>query len=66
LKDQLQEMKAKTSMESKYLKKDADVRVACTQKKCQQEEKRLEDEVMVRQHTWQSPCLTEYSIVWLY
>jgi hypothetical protein len=46
LKDQLQEMKAKTSMESKYLKKDADVRVACTQKKCQQEEKRLEDEVM--------------------
>lgn len=27
LKDQLQEMKAKTSMEGKYIKKDAEVRI---------------------------------------
>ncbi|XP_068137395.1 dynein regulatory complex protein 9 [Hyperolius riggenbachi] len=34
LKDQLQEMKAKTSMEDKYVKKDVDLQVSQTQKKC--------------------------------
>ncbi|ELT90548.1 hypothetical protein CAPTEDRAFT_92017, partial [Capitella teleta] len=34
LKDQLQEMKAKTNMEGKYIKKCAEVGVAQTQKKC--------------------------------
>ena len=47
LKDQLQEMKAKTSMESKYLKKDADVRVSSTQKKCQMSESEMEAEAEV-------------------
>ncbi|KAM3931808.1 dynein regulatory complex protein 9 [Leptodactylus fuscus] len=34
LKDQLQEMKAKTSMEGKYVKKDTELQVSQTQKKC--------------------------------
>ncbi|CAJ0966473.1 unnamed protein product, partial [Ranitomeya imitator] len=34
LKDQLQEMKAKTSMEGRYVKKDSDLQVSQTQKKC--------------------------------
>ena len=41
LKDQLQEMKAKASMEGKYIRKDAEVRVSVTQKKCQQTEASL-------------------------
>jgi len=44
LKDQLQETKAKTAMESKYIKKDAEVRVSCAQRKCQQTEQELKDE----------------------
>ncbi|XP_075717965.1 dynein regulatory complex protein 9 isoform X1 [Rhinoderma darwinii] len=34
LKDQLQEMKAKTSIEGKYVKKDTELQVSQTQKKC--------------------------------
>ncbi|KXJ11117.1 dynein regulatory complex protein 9 [Exaiptasia diaphana] len=45
LKDQLQEMKAKTSMEGKYIKKDAEVRVSCTMKRCQQSENSLKEEL---------------------
>lgn len=45
LKDQLQEMKAKTSMEGKYIKKDAEVRVSCTQKRCQQAEGSLKEDL---------------------
>lgn len=45
LKDQLQETKAKTSMEGKYIKKDAEVRVTISQKKCMQTEKELKDEI---------------------
>lgn len=45
LKDQLQEMKAKTSMEGKYIKKDAEVRVSCTQKRCQQGESALKEDL---------------------
>lgn len=45
LKDQLQEMKAKTSMEGKYIKKDAEVRVSCTQKRCQQGENSLKEDL---------------------
>lgn len=47
LKDQLQEMKAKTSMEGKYIKKEAEVRVLCTQKKCQQSENMLKEDYQV-------------------
>ena len=46
LKDQLQETKAKTSMESKYIKKDAEVRVTCSQKKCQQTEQELKNQIV--------------------
>ncbi|XP_025079142.1 dynein regulatory complex protein 9-like [Pomacea canaliculata] len=45
LKDQLQEMKAKSSMEGKYIKKCADVAVAQTQKRCMLSEKELKDEI---------------------
>jgi len=45
LKDQLQETKAKTNMESKYIKKDAEVRVTCSQKKCQKSEEELKHEI---------------------
>lgn len=46
-KDQLQEMKAKTDMEGKYLKKSAEVTVAQTQKKCTLSEKAMQDEIEV-------------------
>jgi len=45
LKDQLQETKAKTSMETKYIKKDAEVRVSCAQKQCQKTETELKEEI---------------------
>lgn len=48
LKDQLQETKAKASMEGKYIRKDAEVRVSITQKKCQQAETSMNQEVEVR------------------
>jgi len=48
LKDQLQEMKAKTTMEGKYVKKVCDVSVAQTQKKCLVSEKTLQNEIAVR------------------
>ncbi len=47
LKDQLQEMKAKTNMEGKYIKKCAEVAVAQTQKQCNLQEKELRDEIEV-------------------
>jgi len=47
LKDQLQEMKAKTSMEGKYVKKVCDVSVAQTQKRCIMTEKTLQNEIAV-------------------
>lgn len=57
-KDQLQEMKAKTDMEGKYLKKSAEVTVAQTQKKCTLSEKAMQDEIevsmMVKQPKWLS------------
>ncbi|XP_022088174.1 IQ domain-containing protein G-like [Acanthaster planci] len=45
LKDQLQEMKAKTSMEGKYVQKDAEVAVYQVQKRCMLSEKQLKDEI---------------------
>ncbi|CAH1781052.1 unnamed protein product, partial [Owenia fusiformis] len=45
LKDQLQEMKAKTNMEGKYIKKCAEVGVAQTQKKCFLTENELKTEI---------------------
>lgn len=45
LKDQLQEMKAKTAMEGKYVKKMCDVSVAQTQKHCQYTERNLMAEI---------------------
>lgn len=47
LKDQLQEMKAKTSMEKKYIKKVCTVSVSQTQKMCNMGEKQLKDEIEV-------------------
>ena len=47
LKDQLQEMKAKTSMEGKYVQKDAEVAVSQVQKRCTLSEKQLRDEIEV-------------------
>jgi len=48
LKDQLQEMKAKTSMEKKYIKKVCNVSVLQTQKMCNLGEKDLKDQIDVR------------------
>jgi len=45
LKDQLQEMKAKTAMEGKYVKKVCDVSIAQTQKRCQLSEKATQNEI---------------------
>ncbi|XP_072033611.1 dynein regulatory complex protein 9-like [Amphiura filiformis] len=45
LKDQLQEMKAKTSMEGKYIQKDAEVAVGQTQKRCFLSEKDAKGEI---------------------
>uniref|UniRef100_A0ACB8FCK6 Uncharacterized protein n=1 Tax=Sphaerodactylus townsendi TaxID=933632 RepID=A0ACB8FCK6_9SAUR len=45
LKDQLQEMKAKTDMENRYVKKDAELQVSQTQKKCSDADDDLQDEI---------------------
>ncbi|XP_066459038.1 dynein regulatory complex protein 9 [Eleutherodactylus coqui] len=45
LKDQLQEMKAKTSMEGKYIKKDTELQMSQTQKKCNIAESNLQMEL---------------------
>nr|DBA26318.1 TPA: hypothetical protein GDO54_010594 [Pyxicephalus adspersus] len=45
LKDQLQEMKAKTNMEGKYVKKDTELQVSQTQKKCSIAESDLQMEI---------------------
>ncbi|KAM9126938.1 dynein regulatory complex protein 9 isoform 1-T1 [Pangshura tecta] len=45
LKDQLQEMKAKTDMESRYVKKDTELQVYQTQKKCSSAESDLFNEI---------------------
>ncbi|XP_072897379.1 dynein regulatory complex protein 9 isoform X1 [Hemitrygon akajei] len=47
LKDQVQEMKAKTSMEGKYMKKDSELQVLQTHKKCANEEEKLKEEVQL-------------------
>ncbi|XP_078266366.1 dynein regulatory complex protein 9-like isoform X3 [Rhinoraja longicauda] len=44
LKDQVQEMKAKTTTEGKYMKKDAELQVQQTQKKCSEGENKLKEE----------------------
>ena len=46
-KDQLQEMKAKTSMEKKYIKKVCTESVNQTQKMCNMGEKQLKEEIEV-------------------
>ncbi|XP_028587761.1 dynein regulatory complex protein 9 isoform X5 [Podarcis muralis] len=45
LKDQLQEMKAKTDMENRYVKKDTDLQVAQTKNKCFEAENDLQNEI---------------------
>ncbi|KAM6223944.1 dynein regulatory complex protein 9 [Rhynchocyon petersi] len=45
LKDQLQEIKAKTNMESRYMKKNTDLQIAQTRKKCNRAEEQLLDEI---------------------
>lgn len=45
LKDQLQEMKAKTNMENRYMKMNTELQVSQTQKKCNKTEEQLLEEV---------------------
>ncbi|XP_074070824.1 dynein regulatory complex protein 9 isoform X2 [Macrotis lagotis] len=45
LKDQLQELKAKTNMESRYVKKNTNLQIAQTQKKCSKDEEALLEEI---------------------
>ncbi|XP_002154128.2 dynein regulatory complex protein 9 isoform X1 [Hydra vulgaris] len=61
LKDKLQEIKAKTNMEVRYLKKDAEVRLACFQKKSKIAEQDLRNELATlnRQVEDESRCNVE-------
>ncbi|CAI9175604.1 unnamed protein product [Rangifer tarandus platyrhynchus] len=45
LKDQLQEMKAKTNMENRYMKRNTELQISQTQKKCSKTEERLLEEI---------------------
>nr|XP_035958558.1 dynein regulatory complex protein 9 isoform X3 [Halichoerus grypus] len=45
LKDQLQEMKAKTNMENRYMKKNTELQISQTQKKCNRTEELLLEEI---------------------
>ncbi|XP_013965768.1 dynein regulatory complex protein 9 isoform X2 [Canis lupus baileyi] len=45
LKDQLQEMKAKTNMENRYMKRNTDLQISQTQKKCNRTEELLLEEI---------------------
>nr|XP_021548330.1 IQ domain-containing protein G [Neomonachus schauinslandi] len=45
LKDQLQEMKAKTNMENHYMKKNTELQISQTQKKCNRTEELLLEEI---------------------
>ncbi|XP_070099739.1 dynein regulatory complex protein 9 isoform X4 [Equus caballus] len=45
LKDQLQEMKAKTNMENRYMKKNTELQISQTQKKCNKTEELLLEEI---------------------
>ncbi|KAF6384865.1 IQ motif containing G [Rhinolophus ferrumequinum] len=45
LKDQLQEMKAKTNMEDRYMKKNTELQISQTQKKCNKTEELLLEEI---------------------
>lgn len=47
LKDQLQEMKAKTNMENLYMKRNAELQITQTQKKCNRAEELLLEEIEV-------------------
>ncbi|XP_069720799.1 dynein regulatory complex protein 9 isoform X3 [Phaenicophaeus curvirostris] len=47
LKDELQEMKAKTDMERRYMKKSTDIQVYQTQKKCRNAEDVLDKEIQI-------------------
>ncbi|XP_042524761.1 dynein regulatory complex protein 9 [Dipodomys spectabilis] len=45
LKDQLQEMKAKTNMENQYMKKNTELQISQTQRKCNKAEELLMEEI---------------------
>ncbi|KAM4887665.1 dynein regulatory complex protein 9 isoform 2-T4 [Thomomys bottae] len=45
LKDQLQEMKAKTNLENQYMKKNTELQISQTQKKCNKTEELLMEEI---------------------
>lgn len=47
LKDQLQEMKAKTNLENHYMKRNTELQVAQTQRKCNRTEELLLEEIEV-------------------
>lgn len=57
LKDQLQEMKAKTDMENRYVKKDAELQVAQVQKKCSNAENDLQNEIDVSSYLYWASVL---------
>ena len=47
LRDQLQEMKAKTNLENLYMKRNAELQISQTQKKCNRAEELLLEEIEV-------------------
>lgn len=47
LKDQLQELKAKTNMENHFMKKNTELQISQTQKKCNKTEELLLEEIEV-------------------
>lgn len=47
LKDQLQELKAKTNMENRYMKKNTELQISQTQQKCNKTEEFLLEEIEV-------------------
>jgi hypothetical protein len=59
LKDRLQELKAKTNMEAKYIKKSTDNSVSQTKKKCDLSEQELRQQIEV------SRCCFLWSSLWM-
>ncbi|XP_029400623.1 dynein regulatory complex protein 9 [Mus pahari] len=51
LRDQLQEMKAKTNLENLYMKRNAELQISQTQKKCNRAEELLLEEIEARDYT---------------
>ncbi|XP_059543562.1 dynein regulatory complex protein 9 isoform X7 [Myotis daubentonii] len=50
LKDQLQELKAKTNMENRFMKRNTELQISQTQKKCNRTEELLLEEIEIREY----------------